>query len=159
MKIYNKEKTQELLLEECDLGLGYFKTCKETVLHDAVKEIEEVGHYETLVEYENGGKDVEWVIDVPGRKAQEAWVEEIEYSLYIPYSENYLKKKHYEEKIREYQRMLAESDFKAIKYMEGWYTDEEYQHIKLTRNSYREEIRRYTELIRNIELDEEEANL
>ena len=158
MKIYNKEKTQELLLEECDLGLGYFKTCKETVLHDAVKEIEEVYHVDLGGE-KVSGKDVEWVIDVPGRKAQEAWVEEIEYSLYIPYSENYLKKKHYEEKIRGYQRMLAESDFKAIKYMEGWYTDEEYQPIKSARNSYREEIRRYTELIRNIELDEAEANL
>ena len=55
--------------------------------------------------------------------------------------------------------MLTDSDFKAIKYMEGWYTDEEYQPIKSARSSYREEIKRYTELIRNIELDEEEANL
>lgn len=159
MKIYNEDKTQELLLEECDLELGYFKTCKETTLHDAIEETEEVGHYEILAEYENGGQDVEWVIDIPGREAQEAWAEEIEYSLYIPYSENYLKKKYYENEIEKYQQKLTDSDFKAIKYMEGWYTEEEYQHIKLTRNSYREEIRRYTELIRNIELDEEEANL
>lgn len=156
MKIYNKDKTQELLFEECDLGLGYLKQCYETIEHEATEFVKEQGHYEVIKEYDNGGKDVEWVVDVKGSEAKPAWTESIEYYLYIPYSQNYLKKKHYEDEIQDCQRKLNESDFKAIKYMEGWYTEEEYEPIKAERNGYRNDIRHYTELIRELELDEEE---
>lgn len=43
--------------------------------HDAVPGVEEVGHYEVVAEYPNGGKDVEWVVDVPGVEPQDAWDE------------------------------------------------------------------------------------
>ena len=35
---------------------------------------------------------------------------------------------------------LAETDYKAIKYAEGWLTDEEYAPIKAERQAIREEI-------------------
>jgi hypothetical protein len=43
--------------------------------HDAIPGVEEVGHYETVHEYPNGGRDVEWVIDIPGVEAHDAWDE------------------------------------------------------------------------------------
>lgn len=43
--------------------------------HDAVEAVEEQGHWETIAEYPNGGKDVEWVVDVEVQQAAEAWDE------------------------------------------------------------------------------------
>ena len=59
MKIYNENKTKEFSLEECNLELGYLITRNEIVYHQKIEPIEEQGHYETIKEYENGGKDVE----------------------------------------------------------------------------------------------------
>ena len=59
--------------------------------HEAVEAVEEQGHWETIAEYpETGGKDVQWVVDVPGVEAREAWDEEETYWLYIPYTEEEL---------------------------------------------------------------------
>lgn len=47
----------------------------------------EQGHYETIAEYPNGGKDVEWVIDIPeeGRwVAYDEGGEEVETDLIVP---------------------------------------------------------------------------
>ena len=40
----------------------------------------------------------------------------------------------------ELKRQLAETDYKAIKYAEGWITAEEYEPIRLARQRLREEI-------------------
>ena len=74
MEIYNENME---LIENPDLSLGYLKDSMRTVHHDAVDGVEEQFHYKTIVEYENGGKDVEKVIDVPGIEAHPAWDEEI----------------------------------------------------------------------------------
>lgn len=58
--------------------------------HPAVKEVAETGHYETVAEYPNGGKDVAWVVDVPGVEAQEAWDEYEDIHRYVPYTEEEL---------------------------------------------------------------------
>jgi hypothetical protein len=42
--------------------------------------------------------------------------------------------------IAELKQLLKDTDFKAIKYFEGYYTDEEYEPIKLERQSYRDKI-------------------
>mgnify|MGYP004522543853 FL=1 len=60
------------IIENPDLELGYLKQDKEIIHHDAVKDVEEKYHYETIAEYPNGGKDVEKVIDVEGVKAKDA---------------------------------------------------------------------------------------
>lgn len=77
-------------LDEYDLTLGKLTAQTETVHHEAVAGIQEQGYWQTLVEYPNGGKDVAWVVEVEGVKAQEAYDEQIDYQLYTPYSEEEL---------------------------------------------------------------------
>ncbi len=43
--------------------------------------------------------------------------------------------------INELKKKLSETDYKAIKYAEGWYSDEEYAEEKALRESWREQIR------------------
>ena len=43
-------------------------------------------------------------------------------------------------KISEFKNKLAATDFKAIKYFEGYYTEEEYASIKSERQGWRNEI-------------------
>lgn len=47
-----------------------------------------------------------------------------------------------ESKIAELKQMLADSDYKAIKYAEGLISDEEYMPIKAERESWRKKINR-----------------
>lgn len=44
---------------------------------------------------------------------------------------------------------LKETDYKAIKYSEGWLTDEEYAPVKAERQAIREEINRLESLLSN----------
>lgn len=74
-----------------DPAKGRLEMQKRTHHHEAVEAVEEQGHWETVAEYpETGGKDVQWVVDVPGVEAREAWDEEETYWLYIPYTEEEL---------------------------------------------------------------------
>ena len=74
-----------------DPAKGRLEMQKRIHHHEAVEAVEEQGHWETVVEYpETGGRDVQWVVDVPGVEAQEAWDEEETYWLYIPYAEEEL---------------------------------------------------------------------
>ena len=45
-----------------------------------------------------------------------------------------------EQRIEELKNKLAATDYKAIKYAEGWLTDEEYAPIKAERQAIRDEI-------------------
>ena len=96
MKIYNQEKTQEL--QEYDRTKGYLQNDKLFVKH--YNAVEEQGHYETIKEYENGGKDVEWVIDVAGVEEHDEF-EDIQ--VFIPYTEQELIQK----QIFEIKQLLA----------------------------------------------------
>ena len=44
------------------------------------------------------------------------------------------------DKISQLKSLLVETDYKAIKYAEGWLTEEEYEPIKQQRQEWREEI-------------------
>lgn len=78
-------------LEEYDLSLGRLEPSIRTVHHEAVEGVTETGHWETIAEYpETGGKDVAWIVDVPGVEAQEAYDEEIDIYVYIPYTQEEL---------------------------------------------------------------------
>lgn len=77
-------------IENPDLSLGYLMDSTRTVHHEAVDGVEEQFHYVTIAEYENGGKDVEKVIDVPGVEAQPAWDEEIPIHIYHQYTQEEL---------------------------------------------------------------------
>ena len=43
-------------------------------------------------------------------------------------------------RIDELKALLAESDYKAIKYAEGWFTADEYAYTKAERQAWRDEI-------------------
>lgn len=85
MKVYNKEKT--IILSEYDLNKGHLKEDTITHHYPEVKEVKEQGHYETIAEYANGGKDVEWVVDVKGVKYKPARDEEEQIYVYVPYTQ------------------------------------------------------------------------
>lgn len=78
------------LLEEYDLNLGVLEQSTRTIHHPAIEGVEEVWHWETVAEYPNGGKDVQKIIDVAGVQAEEAWDEEIQIKVYVPYTQEEL---------------------------------------------------------------------
>ena len=78
-------------LENPDLSMGYLM--KEEILishHEAVEAVAEQWHYETAAVYENGGRDVKKVIDIPGVEAKDAWDEYDTVQRYIPYTDEEL---------------------------------------------------------------------
>ena len=88
MDIYDEQGNP---VTDYDPAKGRLEMQKRIHHHEAVEAVEEQGHWETVAEYpETGGKDVQWVVDVPGVEAQEAWDEEETYWLYIPYTEEEL---------------------------------------------------------------------
>ena len=104
--------------------------------HPAVEAAEEQGHYETVAEYPNGGKDVAWVVDVPGTEGTEAWDEYEDIQRYIPYTEAELAQR----RVKALKRRLSETDYIAAKLAEGAATREEYADLIAQRQAWREEI-------------------
>lgn len=87
MRVFNEDKTQELL--EYDIRLGTLKEDKLFIAHhDAIQGQEEVGHYEVIKEYPNSGKDFKWVIDQPKIEAKEAWDEYEDILVYRLFTED-----------------------------------------------------------------------
>ena len=85
MRVFNKDKTQEL--KEYDLNKGHLELDNLFIRHhEAVEEIKEQWHYETIAEYPNGGRDVSKVIDVPYQAPQEKYDEYEDIYVYIPYT-------------------------------------------------------------------------
>lgn len=113
MKIYNQEKTE--ILENPDLSKGYLVNDTIDVTVPAVEEVLEQGHYETVCEYSNGGKDVKWVVDVAGTTAQPEHIIQEDIKVYIPYTEADLA----QQKIKKLKKLLADEDYKVIKCYEA----------------------------------------
>ncbi len=135
MKVFNEEKTQELT--EYDLKKGYLQSDKLiTAHHEAVEGISEKGHFEVIKEYPNGGRDAKWVVDVPAVNGKEAYDEEEEIQVYIPYTEKELAQM----EINELKGKLRATDYQAIKFAEGELTEEEYAQTRLQRKAWRERI-------------------
>ena len=138
MRVFNKDKSE--VLESYDLEKGYL-TDDVLVTHvPASPAVEEVGHYKTLKVYDNGGKDVEWVVDIPARPEVVEHDETEEIKVYIPYTDEELRKIAAEARIEELKSLLRASDYKAIKYAEGVISPEEYAPVKAERQAYRDEI-------------------
>lgn len=101
------ENNIELTEEEVNLELGYLRP--ESIIsihHEAVEEVKEIGHYEVIAEYPNGGKDVVWIIDVPGIETKEAWDEYEDIQRYVLYTEEELAAKEAEKKAKEEEAKL-----------------------------------------------------
>ena len=88
MKVYNFEKTS--IIENPDLTRGYLMDDKLINIIPACAEVQEKSHYVTIRTYENGGCDVEKVIDRPYQPAvpETERIEEIQ--VYVPYTEEEL---------------------------------------------------------------------
>lgn len=84
MRVFNQNKTQELT--NYDLSKGKLADDTITRVTPAVDGQEEVGHYETVAEYPNGGKDVKWVVDKPYIEAKPAREEVEQILVYVPFS-------------------------------------------------------------------------
>lgn len=140
MKVYNEEKTQ--VLEEYDKERGYLRD-DEIVKHfPAVQAVEEVGHYEIVKVYPNGGKDARYVVDIPAVQAVEEHEETEQIKVYVPYTDGELQNIEKARRIAELKVLLCESDYKAIKFAEGVMSEEEYAPIRAERQAYRAEINR-----------------
>ena len=87
MKIYNEQMEE---IESPDLTLGWLEAASRRVEHEEVPAVQEIWHYETAAEYENGGRDVVKVVDVPGVPAREAWEENVPIQIYHPYTQEEL---------------------------------------------------------------------
>ena len=74
------------VVENPDLTLGYLTDDTEEITHPAVEGVEEQWHWETVTEYPNGGRDVQKIVDRPGVKAQEEWVEQVPIQKYVRYT-------------------------------------------------------------------------
>lgn len=53
------------VIQNPDLNVGRLEERTLNVIHTYIVDSEEEGHYVTIAEYPNGGKDVEWVVDKP----------------------------------------------------------------------------------------------
>lgn len=83
MRIFNETKTQEIDKENIDYSRYKLEQTKLFIAHhEAIAEIQEQSHYETVKEYENGGRDVRKVVDVEYVAPKEAY-DEYENILYL----------------------------------------------------------------------------
>ena len=107
--------------------------------------IKEEGHYEVIREYPNGGRDVKWIVDVPGQKACEAWDEYETILRLVPFSEVELAN----QRISSLKAYLEASDYNILKIIEGAATLEEKADIIAQRAEWRKEINELEEFINN----------
>lgn len=115
MKIYNESKTQ--LLQEYDLKKGYLKDDTIVIHYNEIQEVKEQGHYQTIKEYPNGGKDVSWIIDIPRVEYQPARDEIEKIKVYIPYTAEQLNSL----KIQELRQKREIECFSIINRGKLWY--------------------------------------
>ena len=104
--------------------------------HEAVEAVQEQGHYETVKEYPNGGKDVEWVVDVPGVEAAEAFDEYEDVLRFVPFT----KKELAGMRIGELKQKLSETDYNILKIVEGAATLVSCAEVIKQRAAWRKEI-------------------
>lgn len=77
------ESTEEL----AELGTLTPETIR-TVYHAASPGVPEIGHYETTREYPaTGGREVVWVVDIPGTPPTTEWWEEETILRFVPYAD------------------------------------------------------------------------
>lgn len=120
-----------------DPARGYLVEAQILVCHhEAVEAVEEVGHYEVAAEYPNGGKDLAWVVDVPGVEAREAWDEFEDVLQFVPFTDQEIRAR----RITELKQLLRDSDYQVLKVVEGATTLLEIAGTIAKRAAWRKEI-------------------
>ena len=113
-EIYNENME---IIENPDLEKGWIEDTKRTIHHEEIQGVTEQGHYETIAEYPNGGKDIEWIIDVPGVDHVPAWDEDIPIQIYHPYTQEEMDRMEAERNKPTYEQRIAtlEEENKQLK--------------------------------------------
>ena len=124
MRVFNINKTEEL--KEYDLNLGHLESDTLVTHVEAVEGVEGKGHYKTVREYPNGGKDVEWVVDVPRVEAVEEHDEIEDILVFIPYTEAELTRMNLQKEKSELEAWLKGHDYIGVKIATKRATVEEY---------------------------------
>ena len=134
MKIFDKNDVE---LHEHDESKGYLVEDRRLVAHhEAVEVVEEQGHWETIAEYPNGGKDVDWIVDVPAVEAKEAWDEYEPILRFVEYTEQEIASR----AIEDLKCKLRDTDYVVLKIAEGAATKEDYAETIKQRAAWRKEI-------------------
>lgn len=154
------------VLTDPDLEVGKMVEERRPIVHRYEVTQHEQGHYETVREYPNGGRDIEWVVDVPeegrwvayGEDGEEVETEtaipddaphEIDipgadaFLRYVPLTADELAERaamRVEAEIGEYRRRLADTDYIAMKIAEGSATRDEYADVIAQRREWRDRI-------------------
>ena len=127
MRVFNEDKTIELT--EYDLDMGHLENSELTIHHEAVSHVQEQGHWITVAEYPNGGKDVQWVVDVKGVEGHDAYDETESILVYIPFTASELRKRALMREQDECREWLEAHDYIGVKIATGRATIEEYADI------------------------------
>jgi hypothetical protein len=126
-----------ILEEEYDLMMGELVDEKLFVAHHPAQEfIKEEGHYETIREFANGGKTVQWVVDVPGQEEVAAWDEYEDIKRLVPWSD--AKKALFEIDIL--KDKLQSTDYNILKIVEGAARIEDMTEVIAQRAEWRKRI-------------------
>lgn len=163
MRIFDINGNQ---IENPNLEEGQLIEATRNLTHTYVVTQEATGHYETVKEYPNGGKDVEWVIDTPEKghwKTIDEDGQEIETPIEIPddapheidiedienvyeyvlFTESELldiAKAKLNAQIEDFKQQLRDTDYTVIKILEGVATWDDYKGIKTQRQGWRQSI-------------------
>ena len=151
MKIYLEDK--KTIIENPDLTKGRIIDDTREITIEEIPFIKEEGHYITIKEYDNGGKDIEWVVDKPAQSYVPSRVEEEEIKVYKIYSKEELievAKGKIRKEILKYKKLLIETDFYTMKFLEGALEEEEFNKRKIERAGYRLRINQLESEIINL---------
>lgn len=142
MRIFDENNIE---IKEPDISKGYLINDSLFLCHhEATESKEEEGHYETVKEYPNGGKDVRWVVDKPAVQAIEAWDEYEEIKRYVKFTDSELA----QNRITELKNLLLETDYHIFKIVEGAATQSECKEIIDQRAQWRKEINELEEQLK-----------
>jgi len=145
MRILDKDDN-ELFETDIDFSVGELIEEKLFICHHGKQEpVEEQGHYETIAEYDNGGKDVKWVVDVEKVEEKEAYDEYEDILRYTPFSEKkVLSIKLQREKI-EILNWFNDTDYMVLKVFRGNWSADDNRYIKYL-DEYELKKARYDEI-------------
>lgn len=106
MKVYNQDKTE--ILTNYDLRYGKLVDDMITQKVPEVKAKEVIKHYELIGEYSNGGKAYREIIDEPAVEYQPERIVKENIFVYVPYTEEELKQKTIDEKIKRLEELTKD---------------------------------------------------
>lgn len=134
MRIMDQNGTE---ITSPDLEQGHLQEERMLIAHHAaVEAAAEQGHWETVAQYANGGKDVEWIVDVPAVAGKDSWDEYENILRYVPYTlaqRNAMR-------IEQLKASLQDTDYMILKVVEGAATMSEIAETVRQRAAWRAEI-------------------